>query len=71
MHVECAKLDFIAFASAAFESPSVLNLVPAFCTQCRSRCGCIAVVENGRLTAVEPDPTHPTGAKPKRSARYK
>lgn len=35
----------------------------AFCTQCRSRCGCIAVVEDGRLTAVEPDPTHPTGAK--------
>ncbi len=37
--------------------------VPAFCTQCRSRCGCIAVVENGKLTAVEPDPAHPTGAK--------
>ena len=37
--------------------------LPAFCTQCRSRCGCIAVVEDGRLTAVEPDPTHPTGAK--------
>ena len=37
--------------------------LPAFCTQCRSRCGCIAVVENGKLTAVEPDPSHPTGAK--------
>ncbi len=35
----------------------------AFCTQCRSRCGCIAVVENGKLKSVEPDPAHPTGAK--------
>lgn len=29
---------------------------------CRARCGCISVVENGRLIAVEPDPDHPTGA---------
>jgi anaerobic selenocysteine-containing dehydrogenase len=36
---------------------------PAFCTQCRSRCGCIAVVEAGRLSAIEPDPGHPTGNK--------
>lgn len=35
----------------------------AFCTQCRSRCGCMAVVEDGRLTAIEPLPGHPTGAK--------
>ncbi len=39
------------------------RFLPAFCTQCRSRCGCIAVVENGKLKSVEPDPTHPTGAK--------
>ncbi|MBL8384211.1 MAG: molybdopterin-dependent oxidoreductase [Burkholderiales bacterium] len=37
--------------------------VRAFCTQCRSRCGCIAVVEGDRLAAVLPDPAHPTGAK--------
>ena len=37
--------------------------IPSFCTQCRSRCGCVAVVQGGRLTAIEPDPTHPTGAK--------
>ena len=36
---------------------------PSFCTQCRSRCGCIAVVNDGKLAAVEPDPAHPTGAK--------
>ena len=51
-------------SEVARESDSVgSNAVPAFCTQCRSRCGCIAVVENGKLTAVEPDPAHPTGAK--------
>lgn len=33
-----------------------------YCALCKSRCGCISVVENGRLVAVEPDPDHPTGA---------
>ena len=28
---------------------------------CISRCGSIAVVENGRFVALEPDPSHPTG----------
>jgi anaerobic selenocysteine-containing dehydrogenase len=28
---------------------------------CVSRCGSIAVVENGRFIALEPDPSHPTG----------
>jgi anaerobic selenocysteine-containing dehydrogenase len=28
---------------------------------CRSRCGAIAVVEEGRLVALETDPSHPTG----------
>jgi anaerobic selenocysteine-containing dehydrogenase len=35
--------------------------IPAFCPLCGSRCGCEAVVENGRLVAIEPDPSHPTG----------
>ncbi len=35
--------------------------VPAFCALCVSRCGCEAVVEDGRLVAIEPDPSHPTG----------
>ncbi|HTI54995.1 MAG TPA: molybdopterin-dependent oxidoreductase, partial [Verrucomicrobiae bacterium] len=35
--------------------------VPGFCALCRSRCGCVSVVEDGRLVAVEPDPSHPTG----------
>ncbi|MET0538730.1 MAG: molybdopterin-dependent oxidoreductase [Xanthobacteraceae bacterium] len=36
---------------------------PAFCTQCRSRCGCVAVVREGRVVAIEPLPSHPTGEK--------
>ena len=35
--------------------------IAAFCPLCVSRCGCEAVVENGRLVAIEPDPSHPTG----------
>jgi anaerobic selenocysteine-containing dehydrogenase len=37
--------------------------IPSFCTQCRSRCGCVAVVADGRLTGIEPLPGHPTGDK--------
>ncbi|MFJ1864784.1 molybdopterin-dependent oxidoreductase [Streptomyces sp. NPDC088097] len=33
-----------------------------FCTLCKSRCGAIYTVEDGRLTGVRPDPDHPTGA---------
>lgn len=36
---------------------------PAFCTQCRSRCGCVAVTQNGRLLGIEPLPGHPSGEK--------
>lgn len=35
--------------------------IPCYCAMCISRCGSIAVVENGRFVALEPDPTHPTG----------
>jgi anaerobic selenocysteine-containing dehydrogenase len=35
--------------------------VRGYCALCRSRCGCVSVVEDGRLVAVEPDPSHPTG----------
>jgi anaerobic selenocysteine-containing dehydrogenase len=35
----------------------------AFCTQCRSRCGCLAVTENDRLVGLEPMPGHPSGEK--------
>ena len=36
---------------------------PAFCTQCRSRCGCTAVVRDQRLIAIEALPEHPSGAR--------
>src|SRR5512146_2105977 len=44
---------------------SVENLTaerkPGYCALCVSRCGSIGVLENGRLVALEPDPSHPTG----------
>ena len=36
--------------------------IQGYCALCKSRCGCISVVEQGRLVAVEADPSHPTGA---------
>lgn len=42
---------------------SVAIRIPAFCTQCRSRCGCVAIVEDGALTGIEPLPGHPSGEK--------
>src|SRR6266705_5746437 len=35
--------------------------IPGYCAMCVSRCGSIAVVENGRFVALEPDSSHPTG----------
>ncbi len=35
--------------------------VHGYCALCWSSCGCVSVVEDGRLVAVEPDPDHPTG----------
>jgi anaerobic selenocysteine-containing dehydrogenase len=38
-----------------------IERVPGYCALCISRCGSIAVVEDGRFVALEPDPSHPTG----------
>lgn len=35
--------------------------IQGYCALCVSRCGSIAVLENGRFIALEPDPSHPTG----------
>ena len=35
--------------------------IQGYCALCVSRCGSIGVIENGRLVALEPDPSHPTG----------
>src|SRR5215471_1870922 len=35
--------------------------LPCYCALCISRCGAIAVVEDGRFVALQPDPSHPTG----------
>src|SRR5262245_40506596 len=42
------------------DEPTTIH-VPGYCALCISRCGSIAVVENGRFVALEPDPSHPTG----------
>ncbi|MVU81254.1 molybdopterin-dependent oxidoreductase [Nocardia sp. ET3-3] len=35
--------------------------IAGYCTLCKSRCGAVYTVENGRLTGVRPDPEHPNG----------
>src|SRR5512147_2422763 len=35
--------------------------IQGYCAMCVSRCGSIAVIENGRFVGLEPDPSHPTG----------
>jgi anaerobic selenocysteine-containing dehydrogenase len=35
--------------------------IQGYCALCWSSCGCISVIEDGHLVAVEPDPSHPTG----------
>ncbi len=40
---------------------SGVERIPCYCALCVSRCGSIAVVEDGRFVALEPDPSHPTG----------
>jgi anaerobic selenocysteine-containing dehydrogenase len=40
-----------------------ITRIPAFCTQCRSRCGCVAVLDSGRFIKIEPLPGHPSGEK--------
>src|SRR6185437_12351165 len=35
--------------------------VHTYCALCIARCGAVAVVEDGRFTRLEPDPSHPTG----------
>ena len=35
--------------------------ISSYCPLCISRCGCIYTVEGGELTAVAPNPDHPTG----------
>ncbi len=35
--------------------------IQGYCGLCVARCGTVAVVEDGRFTRLEPDPSHPTG----------
>jgi len=47
--------------STAANSINADRRVHGWCALCRSRCGCISIIRDGRLTAVEPDRDHPTG----------
>src|SRR5690349_19225394 len=38
-----------------------IDRIQGYCGLCIARCGSVAVVEDGRFVALEPDPTHPTG----------
>ena len=40
---------------------AAIERIHGYCALCISRCGSIAVVEDGRFVALEPDPSHPTG----------
>lgn len=44
----------------ALDNPA-RTTVPTYCALCTSRCGAIATIEGGRLTALAADPAHPTG----------
>src|SRR5246127_5821931 len=35
--------------------------IQGYCGLCIAKCGTIAVVEDGRFTRLDPDPSHPTG----------
>ena len=47
--------------TAGAGSGRAIERIPGYCALCISRCGSIAVVEDGRFVALEPDPSHPTG----------
>ena len=40
---------------------SAVKKIHGYCGLCIARCGCIATVEDGRFTRLDPDPSHPTG----------
>jgi len=42
-------------------APTMPTKVATFCPLCVSRCGAMATVEDGEFTALQPDPSHPTG----------
>src|SRR5262249_22935772 len=52
--VSCARADRMSARASA-------TRIQGYCALCVSRCGSIAVVEDGRFVALEPDPSHPTG----------
>jgi len=54
--VRCASRERYAIADY-----TATQRIQGYCGLCVARCGTVAVVENGRFTRLEPDPSHPTG----------
>jgi anaerobic selenocysteine-containing dehydrogenase len=42
---------------------SKITKTPSYCAQCRSRCGCLVVLEDDKLLGIEPLEGHPSGEK--------
>ena len=40
---------------------TISQRIHGFCGLCIARCGAVAVIDDGRFTRLEPDPSHPTG----------
>lgn len=43
------------------EANATTQRIRSYCALCVSRCGAVAVIEDGRFVGLEPDPDHPTG----------
>src|SRR5215813_13077601 len=59
-----AKASASTPATEGLDSMAVQNSterIHSYCGLCIARCGSVAVVQNGRFVALEPDPSHPTG----------
>lgn len=53
-------IRYICIAGCLLETMSETR-TPGFCALCKSRCGSILVVRDGRFVGQEPNPEHPTG----------
>ena len=51
----------VAMNDTAAGASKDVEKVASFCALCVSRCGAVATLEDGKFTALEADPSHPTG----------
>ncbi|EMN1402236.1 hypothetical protein RJO58_004697 [Enterobacter hormaechei] len=58
LHKEQLQLSKDHFLLVRF---TMLNIIPGYCTLCRSRCGTLNEVIEDHLIKVRPNPEHPNG----------